>query len=69
MFICDECKSISLVLPSSPESPTTGPHRECFDVTITDNNFENTESFFSIQEDTSASQIGAIITHNQTNDI
>ena len=60
--------SISLVFPSSPGSPTAGPRRECFDVTITDDDtLENTESFsLLLQEDTFTSQTGAIISPNLT---
>ena len=61
--------SIVLVFPSSKGSPTAGPRRECFDVTITDDNLpEKTESFsLLLQEDTFASQTGAIINPNKTN--
>ena len=60
--------SISLVIPSSPGSPTAGPHRECFNVTITDDDLlENTESFsLLLQEDTLTSQTGTIISPNLT---
>ena len=63
-----ELLSISLLFPSSPGSPTAGPRRECFDVTITDDNlFENTESFsLLLQEDIFAQQTGATINPNQT---
>ena len=59
--------SISLVFPSSPGSPTAGPRRECFDVSITNDNLvENTESFsLFLQEDTFTSQTGAIINPNR----
>ena len=57
-----------LVFPSSPGSPTAGPRRECFDVTITDDDtLENTESFsLLLQEDVFRPQTGAIISPNRT---
>ena len=60
--------SIPLVIPSSPGSPTAGPRRECFNVTITDDNlFENTESFsLLLQEDIFGQQTGATINPNRT---
>ena len=60
--------STSLVFPSSPGSPTAGPRRECFDVTITDDDsIENTESFsLLLQEDMFASHTEAIIYPNGT---
>ena len=50
------------------ESPTAGPRRECFNVTITDDNlFENTESFsLLLQEDIFGPHTGAIIHPNRT---
>ena len=59
--------SISLVFPRSPGSPTAGPRRECFDVTITDDNTpENTESFsLLLREDIFGPQTGAIIEPNR----
>ena len=60
--------STILVIPSSPGSPTAGPRRECFDVAITDDDLlEDTKSFsLLLQEDTFASQTGAIISPNLT---
>ena len=54
--------------PSSRGSPTAGPRRQCFTVSITDNDIaENTEliSLF-LQEDTSFSHTGATIDPDQT---
>ena len=63
-----EFLSISLVIPSSPGSPTAGPHRKCFDVTITNDDLvENTESFsLLLQEDRYGPQTGVTINPNQT---
>ena len=63
-----EFLSISLVFPSSPGSPTAEARRECFNVTITDDDlFENAESFFLLlQEDIFGQQTGATINPNQT---
>ena len=60
--------STTLVFPISPGSPTAGPRRECFDVTITDDSLvENTESFsLLLQEDTFSSNTGAKISPNLT---
>ena len=60
--------SISKQFPSSQGSPTAGPRRECFTVSITDDNItENTETFFLfMQEDTFLSHTGAIIDSDQT---
>ena len=60
--------SIILVFPSSPGSPTAGPRRECFDVTITDDDsIENTESFsLLLLEDFFSSQTGVIIHLDRT---
>ena len=60
--------SISLEIPSSPGSPTAGPRRECFDVTITnDDTLENTESFsLLLQEDVFGPQTGVVINPNRT---
>ena len=59
--------SVSLVFPRSPGSPTAGPRRECFNVTITDDDLvENTESFaLLLQEDIFESQTGATINPNR----
>ena len=56
--------SILLVFPSSPGS---GPRRECFDVSIANDNLvENTESFsLLLQEDIFSQQTGATINPNQ----
>ena len=59
--------STPLVFPSSPGSPTAGPRRGCFDVTITsDDLLENTESFsLLLQEDIFSQQTGATINPNR----
>ena len=56
-----------LVFPSSPGSPTAGPRRECFDVTITDDDsIEITESFSLLLQEDRYGQTGAIIHPNRT---
>ena len=59
--------SVPLVFSSSPGSPTAGPRRECFDVSITNDDLaEITESFsLLLQEDIFTSQTGAIINPNR----
>ena len=60
--------STPLEFLSSPGSPTAGPRRKCFNVTITGNDLvENTESFsLLLQEDIFGQQTGATINPNRT---
>ena len=59
--------SVPLVFSSSPGSPTAGPRKKCFTVSITNDNMdESTESFsLLLQEDIFTPQTGATINPNQ----